>query len=148
MADQKQQRRNRNVFILPDFQGRMILFVLLTGFICMTLNSYLYYQYVVDSYDFILRHSSLSPDLKDQRYSDLLVFGISLGVATLVATLAVAIWALFASHRAAGSIYHLKRVIDEIKSGNVNERVHLREKDQFQDLARSFNEMMDQMRKQ
>jgi len=147
MADQKNQRRSRNVFIMPDFQGRMILFVLLTGFVCMALNGYLYYQYVVDSYDFILNYSSLPEDLKEQRYADLLVFGTSLSVATLAATFAVAIWALFATHRAAGSVYHLKRVIDEIRAGNADARVHLREKDEFQDVARAFNELMDQLQK-
>jgi nitrogen fixation/metabolism regulation signal transduction histidine kinase len=147
MADQKNQRRSRNVLIMPDFQGRMILFVLLTGFVCMALNGYLYYQYVVDSYDFILNYSSLPEDLKEQRYSDLLVFGTSLSVATLVATFAVAIWALFATHRAAGSVYHLKRVIDEIKAGNFDARVRLREKDEFQDVARAFNELMDRLQK-
>ena len=147
MADQKNQRRSRNVLIMPDFQGRMILFVLLTGFVCMALNGYLYYQYVVDSYDFILNYSNLPEDLKEQRYSDLLVFGTSLSVATLVATFAVAIWALFAKHRAAGSVYHLKRVIDEIKAGNFDARVRLREKDEFQDVARAFNELMDQLQK-
>ena len=147
MADQKNQRRSRNVFIMPDFQGRMILFVLLTGFVCMALNGYLYYQYVVDSYDFILNYSSLPEDLKEQRYADLLVFGTSLSVATLAATFAVAIWALFATHRAAGSVYHLKRVIDEIRAGNADARVRLRKKDEFQDVARAFNELMDQLQK-
>jgi HAMP domain-containing protein len=132
---------------MPDFQGRMILFVLLTGFVCMALNGYLYYQYVVDSYDFILNYSSLPEDLKEQRYADLLVFGTSLSVATLAATFAVAIWALFATHRAAGSVYHLKRVIDEIRAGNADARVHLREKDEFQEVARAFNELMDQLQK-
>lgn len=133
------------MLIMPGFQGRMILFVVLTGLVCTALNGYLYYSYVVDSYDVILKYSSLPQELKDQRYRDLLVFGASLGAATLVATLAVAVWALFASHRAAGSVYHVKRVIDAIRQGNPSERVRLREKDEFQDLAQSFNEMMDQL---
>lgn len=147
MTDQKIQRSKKNVLIMPGFQGRMILFVVLVGFVCTALNGYLYYSYVVDSYDFILRHSSLPQELKDQRYRDLFVFGVSLGVATLVVTLAIAIWALFVTHRAAGSVYHIKKVIDEIRSGNVHARVHLREKDEFQDLAKSFNEMMDRLQK-
>lgn len=73
------------------------------------------------------------------------LFGSALGVATLTATVVVAIWALFVTHRAAGSVYRIKKVIDEIKSGNIDQRVRLREKDEFQDLAKSFNEMMDQI---
>ncbi|MGQ0522848.1 MAG: HAMP domain-containing protein, partial [Betaproteobacteria bacterium] len=140
-------RSKKNILIMPGFQGRMILFVVLVGFVGAALNGYLYYSYVVDSYDFVFRHSSLPEELKDQRYSDLFVFGASLVVATLVVTLAVAIWALFITHRAAGSVYHIQRVIGEIRSGNLKARVHLREKDEFQDLARSFNELMDELQK-
>ncbi len=147
MTDQKRLRSKQNILIMPGFQGRMIFFVILVGFVCAALNGYLYYSYVVDSYDFVFRHSSLPQELKEQRYSDLFVFGASLGVATLVVTLIVAIWALFITHRAAGSVYHIKRVIGEIRSGNVKARVHLREKDEFQDLAESFNEMMDELQK-
>lgn len=147
MSEHPQQRSKRNLFIMPGFQGRMILFVLLTGIVCTALTGYLYYTYVVDSYDVILRHSSLPQELRDQRYQDLQMFGASLGIATIVATLAVSLWALFITHRAAGSIYHLRRVIDEIRAGNLSARVHLREKDEFQDLARAFNEMMDRLGK-
>ena len=147
MTDPKKRRTKKNLLIMPGFQGRMILFVVFLGLICTALNGYLYHSYVVDSYDLILRYSSLSQDLKDQRYEDLFVFGVSLAIVTLVATLVVAIWALVITHRAAGSIYHMKRVIEEISSGKLNERVRLREKDEFQDLARSFNELMDNLQK-
>ncbi len=147
MMDPKEQRSKTNILVMPGFQGRMIFFIILAGLICAALNGYLYYSYVVDSYDFILRHSSLSKELIDQRYRDLFVFGVSLGAATLLVILIIATWALVITHRAAGSVYHIKRVIDEIRSGNNKERVHLREKDEFQDLAEAFNQMMDELQK-
>ena len=147
MAEPQYQRSKKNILIIPGFQGRMILFVLLTGSICMILNGYLYYSYVADSYAFILKHSTLPQELAAQRYRDLLVFGLSLAAATLVATLIFAVWALFVTHRAAGSVYQIRRVIEEIKAGNVNQRVHLRENDEFQDVAKSFNEMVDVLQK-
>jgi HAMP domain-containing protein len=52
------------------------------------------------------------------------------------------------THRAAGSVYHIKRVIDEIRSGNIKELVHLRPKDEFQDVAKSFNQIMDELQKE
>ena len=147
MAEPQYQRSKKNILIIPGFQGRMILFVLLTGSICMVLNGYLYYSYVADSYAFILKYSTLPQELAAQRYRDLLVFGLSLAAATLVATLIFAVWALFVTHRAAGSVYHIGRVIEEIRAGNVNQRVHLRENDEFQDVAKSFNEMVDVLQK-
>jgi nitrogen fixation/metabolism regulation signal transduction histidine kinase len=132
---------------MPSFQGRMVFLIILAGFVCTVLNAYLYYSYVVDSYDFIFKYSSLPPELKDARYRDLFVFGAFLALANFLVILTIAIWALFITHRTAGSVYHMKRVIDEITSGNIKERVHLREKDEFQDVAKSFNQMMDELQK-
>jgi nitrogen fixation/metabolism regulation signal transduction histidine kinase len=147
MTGTKEQRSRKNMLIMPGFQGRMISFVILAGFLCAILNGYLYYSYVVDSYDFILRHSTLSKELIDQRYRDLFVFGMSLGAATFVVILIIAVWALFITHRAAGSVYHIKKVIDEIRAGNVGERVRLRKKDEFQEVAQAFNALMDELQK-
>ena len=148
MMDPKKQRSLKTLLIVPGFQARMIFFIILAGFACTALNAYLYYAYVVDSYDFILKYSSLSKELIADRYRDLYNFGLSLSLATVLIVLIIAILALFVTHRAAGSVYHMKRVIDEIRSGNLKARVHLRPKDEFQDVARSFNEMMDKLQKE
>ena len=147
MTDPKKQRRLKNILILPGFQARMMFFIVLAGVACTAVNAYLYHSYVVGSYDFILKYSSLSKELIEGRYRDLYVFGVSLGLVTLVIVLLIATWALFITHRAAGSVYHMKRVIGEVRSGNLAARVHLRPKDEFQDLAQSFNQMMDELQK-
>jgi nitrogen fixation/metabolism regulation signal transduction histidine kinase len=147
MMDSKKRRSKRNLWIIPNFQGRIVSLILILGFVCAAANGYLYYAYVDDSYDFILKYSSLPQELIDERHRDLLVFGVSLGLATLLMTLAIVALALVITHRAAGSIYHIKGVIEKIRSGNVKERVHLRKTDEFQDLAKSFNQMMDELQK-
>ena len=65
----------------------------------------------------------------------------------LLIVLVISIWSLFVTHRAAGSVYHMKRVIDEIRSGNTRQRIQLRKKDEFQDLAKSINGMLDELQK-
>jgi nitrogen fixation/metabolism regulation signal transduction histidine kinase len=147
MMDPKKQRSLKNLLIMPGFQGRIAFFIVLAGFVCAALNAYLYYNYVVDSYDFILKHSSLPQSLIDDRYRDLRNFGLALGLATLVIMLMIATWATVVTHRAAGAVYHMRRVMEEIRSGNTKQRVHLREKDEFQDVAQSFNQMMDDLQK-
>jgi HAMP domain-containing protein len=147
VTDPKQQRSKKSLLIRAGFQGQIIFFVVLAGIACIAANGYLYYSYVVGSYDFILGHSRLPQELIDQRYRDLFTLWLSLTVLNFLIILAVAIWALIVTHRAAGAIYHIRRVAEAIKAGNVAERVHLREKDEFQDLARSFNEMMDELQK-
>lgn len=144
----KTQRKWRNLLLNTRFQGRLTLFVLLAGIACAGLNAYLYYIYVVESYGFIFRYSKLPKDLIDARYSDLLTFGIALGAITLVVLLLIALWVLIMTHRAAGSVYKIKKVTEEITAGNLHARVRLREKDDFHDLADSFNEMMNAIENQ
>jgi HAMP domain-containing protein len=147
MTDPKDKRSKKSLLIDGGFQGRIVSFILLAGFLCIGVTAYFCYAYIGDSYDFILRHSSLPQDLIDERYRDLFAFLVSMSLVNLLIILVIAAAALFITHRAAGSVYHMKRVIDEIKSGNAKERVHLREKDEFQDLARSFNAMMDEVQR-
>ncbi|MGR9101124.1 MAG: hypothetical protein ACU826_11205 [Gammaproteobacteria bacterium] len=88
----------------------------------MAVNAFLYYTYTVESYDFIFRYSPLSRELIDERYRDPHDFGVDLALSTL---LIISYWwagGLFITHRAAGSVYHFKRVIQEIRSGNKGER--------------------------
>ncbi len=147
MTNPSDKRSNKSLLLYRGFQGRIVSFILLAGFLCIGVTGYLCYAYVVDSYDFILRRSSLPQELIDERYGDLFTFLLSMSLVNLLIIAVIAIWALFITHRAAGSVYHMKRVIGEIKSGHAAARVHLREKDEFQDLASSFNEMMDELQK-
>ena len=139
------KRRKTRLLIMPGYQARMVFFVVLAGFICAIFNGYLYYAYVSGSYDFILKHSTLSQDLVAQRYDDLLIVGLGLGAATLLITFVIAFWALVITHRAAGAVYHIGRVVNEIRAGNVTARVHLRKKDEFKSLASAFNQMVDEL---
>lgn len=123
----------------------MAFFVFFAGFACVALNAVLYYNYVVDSYDFIFKYTSMPRDLVETRYRDLYYFGLALAViSTLVFVLAAA-GVVIMTHRAAGSVYGMKKIVDEIISGNSNARIRLREKDEFKDFAESFNRMMDRI---
>lgn len=147
MKTGKSLRSSKNLLNDPGYQGRILFFIFLVGIVGGIFNGYLYYHYVAESYDFILKYSTLSAEMIAERHSDLLLFGIMLGIATLLITLVIAGWALIITHRSAGAVFHMKRVIREIIGGNVSARVHLREKDEFQELARSFNQMMDNLQK-
>jgi HAMP domain-containing protein len=147
MTDPKERRSAKSVFISTGFQGRIVSFIVLAGFLCMASSAYLCYSYVVSSYDFILKYSSLPREIIDDRYRDLYGLWVSLGLVDLLIVLVIATWSLFVTHRAAGSVYHMKRVIDEVRAGNSVERIQLRKKDEFQDLAKSINEMLDVLQK-
>jgi HAMP domain-containing protein len=145
MANKRNKRSKKNLLLMAGFQGRVFFFIILTGFICIAINAHLYYLYVVGSYDFILRHANFPQDMIDDRYSELFTISISLTMLSLLTILLIATWTLFITHRAAGPVYHMNRVINEIRAGNTQARVQLRKKDEFQDLAKSFNELMDEL---
>ena len=139
------KRSKKNLWLMPGFQGRLLLLFIFCGLTCAFVNGYLYYSYVDASYAFILRYSTLSQDLIAQRHMDLLIFSVALAAGSLVITLILAVWALVLTHRAAGAVYAVKKVIGEIRAGDPTRRVHLRKKDEFKDLAAAFNEMMDEL---
>ena len=141
----KTKRRKTRLLIMPGYQARLVFFVVLAGFVCAAFNGYLYHAYVSGSYDFILKNSTLPQDLIAQRYDDLLFVGLGLAAATLLITFVIAVWALAITHRAAGAVYHIGRVVDEVRRGNITSRVRLREKDEFQSLANAFNLMLDEL---
>lgn len=147
MKSAKYERKVKNLLLDWGFQGSILLLIVLTGLLCIGTTTYLTYAYIADSYAFIFKHSQLPQDLIAARYNDLYQFLVSLGLLNLAIVMVVAAWTLLQTHRAAGAIFHIKRVIGEIRSGNLAARVRLRQKDEFQDLARAFNEMLDELQK-
>jgi nitrogen fixation/metabolism regulation signal transduction histidine kinase len=55
----------------------------------------------------------------------------------------IAVLGLILSHRTAGPLYHLNRVFEEVCRGNLKARAKFRQNDEFQEVAESFNKMMD-----
>lgn len=147
MTGSKENRSKKSLLLDPRFQGRIVALICLAGFLCIGITGSLYYWYVVDSYDFILRYANLPSEVIDERYRDLYRLWVWLSLLNLLVILVVATWALVATHRAAGSVYHMNRVIIEVNAGNSAARIHLRQKDEFQALARSLNAMLDEMQK-
>lgn len=138
------RRKLRNLLINRSFQGRVVLIVLLFGFLGVATNGVLFYWYVQNNYLLILSAVE-TPFPAEALFQDLKQFGLILAVLSMLVTCIVGFYLLILTHRAAGAAYHLHRVINEIKSGNTDARVYLREKDEFKELAQSFNEMIDGM---
>lgn len=145
MTGLNEKRSKRSLLLDPHFQGRIVALICLAGFLCIGVTGSLYYAYVDDSYDFILRYASLPAEIIDERYRDLYRLWVWLSLLNLLVILVVAAWALIATHRAAGSVYHMNRVILEVSAGNSAARIHLRRKDEFQELAHSLNAMLDEL---
>jgi methyl-accepting chemotaxis protein len=54
--------------------------------------------------------------------------------------------ALFFSHFVAGPVYRFQRILDDMKLGKLNMHVQLRKRDEFKDVADSFNQALSSLR--
>ena len=59
----------------------------------------------------------------------------------------LAILAVIITHRTAGPMVRFRATIDAISSGDDAARIRLRPSDEFQQVAQSFNQMMDRIQK-
>lgn len=144
MKSPVERRHVHSVLTLKGFKGRVAFAVVGAGFVCIAINACLFYAYVVNSYGVILQNSTLPPEIIDERYAELYGFWIALTAVSTVVLISTALWILIVAQRAAGPIAHFHKVIDSIRAGNHSERVTLRARDEYQDLAASFNSMLDQ----
>lgn len=144
--DHSRNRRSfRNLLINPRFQWKYIAISALSGIALSAIYSYVFYSYVSENYAILVDLSPMTDDVKVQLYRELRqIIAILIGASLLFVTFTCAL-ALVFSHRAAGPLFHFKRVFDEIRKGRQQARIALRPSDEFQDVATSFNSMMDQM---
>jgi methyl-accepting chemotaxis protein len=143
----RNQRKLKNLLINPQFQLRYIFWLTWTGLMLFIFFAINLYVHVKENYSVIVDLSPMPEEAKYQLHRELHVLAFKLGIGSLFFLGAVAIVGLVMSHRAAGPMYHFKRVFEGIKAGKLDERVHLRPKDDFIDVAHSFNEMMDSLQK-
>lgn len=68
---------------------------------------------------------------------------LPLMVALLLGIIGVLIFGLFYSHRIAGPMFNLKRVMQRVQNGDLGTVMHSRATDEFHDVEASFNQMVD-----
>ncbi|MBN8217793.1 MAG: methyl-accepting chemotaxis protein [Spirochaetes bacterium] len=130
----------RKYWIQPAYQGRTILAVFLAlasalavaGVAVVLLSS----RELSDSV-----YSRLQ-GMKDAReaFTPLVA---KVGAATLaLASVAIAVWFLFYTHRIAGPLFRLKRTLAELRAGDLRVRVQLRRRDDLKDLADGLNDVI------
>ncbi len=142
------RRKLKNILINRHYQGRLVITVLAFGFLACLFNGLLFYQYVSENYTPILAGDYLEPAITESLEQDLKNFAFTLLTLSLLAFCGLAYYLLVITHRAAGAAYHIHRVIKDIQNGKLTSRVHLREKDEYQELAESFNALMDQIQQE
>lgn len=139
MQENARGYKRKTVYIKKDFQFKFILkfcLILLAGVIIST--SLLYYfsqETLTTSFEnsrLVIQNTGLAI-LPAIIVTNLITLGI-ICIAAIIVT-------LFVSHRLAGPMFRFEKDINRIKDGDLGVKIHLREKDQFSEMALALNNM-------
>lgn len=137
------KRSFKNILINPKYQIKYIFYISTSALLIVLFYSFITYYYIHENYALIIDLAPITEEAKSQLQKELIQLILHIaGISSLFIT-AVSFIGLKLSHRTAGPLYHFKRVFTEIRQGTLSARVKLRPKDDFQDVAIAFNEMMD-----
>lgn len=133
----------RKVYIKKDFQIRFIirfiLVLILGGIISIGLTLFNTQGTLTSSFvdsRLVIQNTSVAI-LPSVIYTTL--------ITTLVVGIIVILVTLLVSHKIAGPIYRFEQDIHRIASGNLKNQIHVRNGDQFQEMATALNTMIESL---
>lgn len=131
------EHKTRRIYLVSKSLQLKFAVLLMSLFLLAALGVWL------DAY---VHFAKLQPEVGEAQYLSMLyalnkVIMVQLGVSMVL----VAAVAILFSHLVAGPAYHLKRVMDSVRNGDLSQRVRLRKWDELKDVAESFNAMMDSL---
>jgi sensor histidine kinase YesM len=132
------QYRRRNFLINKPFQLKFSFYVVSWIFVLSIIFPIIIYNI----YDFLFKYLALDPQgpqiaiVQETRRNILL----QLGTLQLVFFIFIFVLSIFISHRIAGPLYKLGKVMKEAKDGRL-EAVKFRSKDYFPELAETFSDL-------
>lgn len=141
MAPGKQQHKRKNYFIKKEFQFKFIIKFSLIIFAGTILSTGLVFLFSQESLTSSFENSRLV--IKNTGYAIMPAVIITNLITLGVITLAAIGVTLFVSHRIAGPIFRFEQDIKRVAKGDLSVRIQLRQKDQFSEMERAFNEMIE-----
>ena len=139
MADLDYKRMRRQYIVDPAYQLRFVTRILIVVMAVAVTSSLLASG--------MLWKSLFSPNLQEQTavVTALIAVATTLLVEMLLAIPIVFYLGIRQSHRIVGPMNRLKRVLQAIGNGDFSQRIELRRGDLLEDLARSINQMAEQL---
>ncbi|HEB70694.1 MAG TPA: methyl-accepting chemotaxis protein [Desulfobulbus sp.] len=140
------KHKRRNFFIKKDFQGRLILgyFLFVTGG-CL-LFALILAAFSADTLTVVYQNHDLqlgqTPLMLAKKMLAAQWVFVVLGGSLIVLA------ALFITHRLAGPVFRLERALENMITGNLNDIIHLRKKDEGKHLAAKINSFNHQLSQQ
>lgn len=132
--------KRKTIFIKKDIQVRFVLFILLTVLFGMVLLGYEFLNFLQGIF---AEHPALLQGVYERGPE--LFYPLIIKV-TLFFVL-IAIVAALLSNKIAGPVYRFEQVCKQIRDGDKNARIKLREGDALCELESDFNSMLDKLTK-
>ena len=134
------QKRRKIRIVKMEFQRNFILKFCAVITLSALIIAAIVYVLSIPSVTTVFENSRLSIKSTADFILPLLILS---GLVAIVAAGSITIIiTLFISHRIAGPLYRLENDIAEINRGNLKVEIHVRRKDELQDLAKSLNRMV------
>lgn len=155
MAEEMQKTevvRRKRFWIARKFQNRVMgrfVAVVVLSIVCSHLVTlgYLKLQELSkpDAQNLIYFANNLNESLAFTRLMD--VLWLPMLVSALLGTGMVLILGLFYSHRLAGPLFNLKRMMRLVEAGHLDVLMKIRKHDEFHDVEEGFNRMLEGLRR-
>ncbi len=146
-AKQKSQRKFSNFLINPKYQIKYVFWISSTGISLITINALIFYSFIKENYLILVDMSPMEDNVKVQLYHELNMILLYLGIFSVIFMCIVSAFGVILSHRTAGPMFHFKRVFKDIQQGKSDQRIRLRPKDDFKDVADECNRMIEFLQK-
>lgn len=128
--------KRKTIFIKKGLQFRYMLLIILSVLVGFAI---VFFEISVAVSDAFSKEPALLQPLIQQITPTMKIFAVKI----LIYIIFIVLFSAVLSNRLAGPIYHFERVCREIKETGKIRKVHLRKDDQFKDLQKEFNDMLD-----
>jgi methyl-accepting chemotaxis protein len=145
MEKPKFRRKVSNYLILPGYQIRFLVLLVLIGMILILFEAVLFYLSAQALIETLTSETALDQSGKEILHASFRQLSTFILLDSTGVVIVCGLLGLFFSHRMAGPLYNIQRTISRISGGETAARITLRKGDQLQSLAQDFNEMMDKL---
>jgi nitrogen fixation/metabolism regulation signal transduction histidine kinase len=137
----------RTIFIVDrSFQLKYSIFFAAIGvLICLIMAGHVFY-FVHENFDIFLPNYKSNPNIMKLIMDDQKKIAIYLGALSFMLVSFMFFIGILITHRVAGPVMVVRRKMDDLANGDFNASVHLRNNDEFKELADSFNNMVVKLR--
>ena len=147
LASQTPKRQFKNYFIHSKFQTGVLVRLLLMALVVVVVNFQVFRVVSEEAIRIVDGYVHLDPAVRLSLNQEFAWIGMLIVGLSALITLIFCGATIIVSHRAAGPMYRFRKVFEAIDSASSQERIRLRAKDDFQDVAEAFNLMMDRIGK-